>query len=488
MAYFSPRLFWVAQAGLTALRQLKIVKRALQAFCARQKVGLFRQMVRLGHDRSGNVALITALCLVPLVGMTGLAVDYSVALTAKARLDAAADAAAIAAITKAQTYLVSYGLVSSANAMAIQQGQAQALKVFAANVASIPFGVVPVPTVTVARSGQTLTASVSYTASIANQFGGIFKINTMNLSNTVGSSLTLGTFVNFYMMIDVSGSMGLPSTAAGQLQLAAINPDNKSTYPSGCQFACHFSGYQGYALARSNSIQLRADAVGNAACVLFQSAQQTATLPNQFGIGIYPFITTLGTFFPLSTNMTSGMNAISGGSSGTCTTNQATTVIGSLLDTGTSPYGSGGTHFENAFPLMNNIITTAGNGSNISSPAAFVFLVTDGAENTQYYSNGNWSGGSNPQVMDPTVCSAIKQRGVTIAVLYTPYQAIQNPNYSFAGNEDGKVNAIIPNIPAQLQTCASSASWLFTANTPADINNAIAQMFTQAVQSARLTQ
>eukprot|EP01037_Dinobryon_pediforme_P012730 gene12730-12826_t len=474
------------QAISAASSYAEIVRHRIYAYVERQGVGLSRQVSRLARDRAGNVALITALCLVPLVGMTGLAVDYSVALTAKSRLDAAADAAAIAAITKAQTYLASYGLVSSANTVAIQQGKAQALKVFAANVGSLPFGTVPVPTVTLARVGQTLTASVSYKASIANQFGGIFKINMMNLSNTVGSSLTLGTFVNFYMMIDVSGSMGLPSTTAGQLQLAAINPDNKSTYPSGCQFACHFPGSQGYTLARSNSIQLRADAVGNAACVLFQSAQQTATLTNQFGIGVYPFITTLGTFFPLSTNMSAGMNAISGGTSGTCTTNQASTVIGSLLDTGSSPYGSGGTHFENAFPVLNNIITTVGDGSSISSPAAFVFLVTDGAENTQYYSNGNWSGGSNPQVMDPTVCSAMKQRGITVAVLYTPYQPIANPNYSFAGNEDGKVNAIIPNIPAQLQSCATSVNWLFTANTPNDINNAIAQMFTQAAQNGAL--
>jgi len=61
------------------------------------------------------------------------------------------------------------------------------------------------------------------------------------------------------------------------------------------------------------------------------------------------------------------------------------------------------------------------------------------------------------------------------SVLYIPYQPIQNPNTSFANNEDGYANANIQYIPASLQGCASPG-FFYTANTPADITTALNAM------------
>ncbi|MDQ6702917.1 MAG: hypothetical protein M3Z96_07350 [Pseudomonadota bacterium] len=85
------------------------------------------------------------------------------------------------------------------------------------------------------------------------------------------------------------------------------------------------------------------------------------------------------------------------------------------------------------------------------------------------------------------MCTTVKNRGITIAVLYIPYQPIANPNSSFSGNEDGQVNALIPAIPTELQQCASPG-FFFSAYTPSDITNALQAMFAQAVAAARLTQ
>ncbi|MGH6852831.1 MAG: TadE/TadG family type IV pilus assembly protein, partial [Methylocella sp.] len=94
---------------------------------------------------------------------------------------------------------------------------------------------------------------------------------------------------------------------------------------------------------------------------------------------------------------------------------------------------------------------------------------------------------SAPQNMDPTLCAPLKNRGITIAVLYIPYPPINPPNPSFAGNEDGKVNAIIPSIPSKLQKCASPG-FFYSAYTPQDITNAMQAMFAQSLAAARLTQ
>ena len=48
---------------------------------------------RFAENRKGNVAMIFGLTLAPIVLLTGMGIDYTVATQRKAMLDAAADAA-----------------------------------------------------------------------------------------------------------------------------------------------------------------------------------------------------------------------------------------------------------------------------------------------------------------------------------------------------------------------------------------------------------
>ena len=100
-------------------------------------------------------------------------------------------------------------------------------------------------------------------------------------------------------------------------------------------------------------------------------------MTNQYQVGLYPFIQYLygctsvtpcsssNAYFPLTTNLT----ATGSGSISNAATNLAT-----LLDTGdNSNLGSGGTHFENAFASMNNLITSVGTGTSTSNALPYVF-------------------------------------------------------------------------------------------------------------------
>jgi len=89
-------------------------------------------------------------------------------------------------------------------------------------------------------------------------------------------------------------------------------------------------------------------------------------------------------------------------------------------------------------------------------------------------------------VTSTNYCTTMKNRGITVAVLYIPYGTIQDPNSSFANNEDGYANNNIPNIPTALQSCASP-NFFYTANSPADINSALITMFEQAISTAHIT-
>jgi hypothetical protein len=89
-------------------------------------------------------------------------------------------------------------------------------------------------------------------------------------------------------------------------------------------------------------------------------------------------------------------------------------------------------------------------------------------------------------VTSTNYCTTLKNRGITIAILYIPYQPIQDPNPSFANAEDTYANNNIPNIPGALQSCASP-NFFYTANSPADIDSALVTMFEQAVSTAHVT-
>jgi hypothetical protein len=234
-------------------------------------------------------------------------------------------------------------------------------------------------------------------------------------------------------------------------------------------------------------IQLRLDAVGYAVNQLFATANTKAVVTNQFRIGLYPFIQYLYSYFPLT-------SSINGSTTNSSTINYAAANLASLLDTNmNSNLGSGGTHIDTAITSMNGVITSVGNGSASNNTLPYVFLITDGAQDpqTKGVPNGSWADSNHAITIDPTICDTMKNRGIKISVLYTPYVTISPVNASFANDEDDYANNNIPNIPASLSGCASpsdsSGSYFYTASTPQDINNALTAMFNHALTVAHIT-
>ncbi|MGH1569885.1 TadE/TadG family type IV pilus assembly protein [Methylobacterium sp. P31] len=465
----------------------------------------------LSKARSGNVTIMFAFSLIPLVGLIGYGADYGVAITDKAKLDAAADAAAIAGVVATKAYFAANPTQSNLAANAFAAGAAQATNAFTVNAGTVPFAQVQFQTPTIGRSGQTITSSVTYTATIKNNFGQIFRSPTTVIGNTAKASADLPTYLDFYLLLDVSGSMGLPATSSGMTQLAANNNDMWSDYKQGCQFACHYPNFNGWTLA-AGKIQLRSDALNNAVCSLIARAANP-TMQNQYRVGLYPFINQMGTLADISSSIATLNSKAQCGSSWPL-------ALTNLLDTGTTQLytnndpstgtGAGGTHFEVVLPQMKAAIANAGgfgDGSSATVRKPFVFLVTDGMQNGQHYStykngtyyypgnpskfpgyaNGNFDG-STPAQIDPTLCTSLKTAGAIISVLYIPYNIINYTNYGgTVAWENGRVNGFSPTLSTPLQSCASPG-FFFTANTPTDITAALNAMFDKAVQVAHLTQ
>jgi len=517
---------------------------------------MFSKFVRHAADfrrnTRGNVAIITALACLPMIAAIGCVIDYTEASMVKTKLQGAADAAALAAISKNSPLIpTAKNMTGNGNV----SGAATFVQdFFNANMSGALQSTVNYSaTGNVTKNNTKLVSTVNFTATVPTTFMGIAGFNTVPISGSSTASYTLSPYIDFYLALDVSGSMGMPSTSSEQTRLMAINPDNYGNYPSGCTFACHFKaqgacgqsnqgqsspanqinnpppgqkmsgsyipnpspgGYcQGYTISRlgtttatinskvytvvnwganpgvsscptsgtSSCIQLRLDAVGYAVSQLLVQANYWETqtgISNQYRIGLYPFIEDSYAYFPLTTNITA---------TGSGSLSNAASQLATLLDTGqNSSLGSGGTHIDSSLSDINQLITSVGTGASSNNTLPYVFLVTDGSQDPQSYWNGSWSGSNHATTLDTTICTTMKNRGITVAVLYIPYVQINPVNTSFANDEDDYANWNIPNIPSKLQSCASP-SFFYTASTPADINTALTEMFNQAVSTAHVT-
>jgi Flp pilus assembly protein TadG len=542
---------------------LKFVRNKLVAHGPRLRA----RLAAFRSDRRANSAIIFGIAALPLVSAVGCVVDYSYASMVKTRLQAAADAATLATVSQNSPIVTTAKNMTGSGT--VSGGSTYMQNFFGTETTGFS-GATSSGTVT--KSGMAVTATVTFSDSVPTSFMGVFGYKNIAVSGSSTATFTMPTYISFYLMLDVSGSMSFPSTTAEQNRLLAVNPDNLGEYPGGCQFACHFtaqggcgqstqgptpaaghsySGYipnpnpggycQGFTISRlgttptsftsgttnttngssinwtntpvstcatagtTSCIQLRADAVGYAVTALLSQANTTETndaVSNQFQVGLFPFIQNLCTASANSSNSCSvGLTTSLTGTTITTFAQQ----LANLLDTGqNATLGSGGTHFENALNSMNNFITSVGTGTSSSNTLPYVFIITDGSQDYQTQSGGNWgaqnwtSNATVPYQNSATVippnteqstdyCGAMKTRGITVAVLYIPYGTIVDPNSSFASNEDGYANNNVANIPAALQNCAST-NFFYTASTPQDIQNALVTMFEQAVSTAHISQ
>jgi Flp pilus assembly protein TadG len=205
---------------------------------------LKQYLSRFRRDRRGNVAAIFAITAIPLISAIGCAVDYSLATRMKAKLQTAADAAGIAALSqKSPGFLAASVMTGNGSVTA---GVTDANNVFDANMSGITGYQNLVRSSTVTKTGIKLAATVTYTADVPVSFLKVIGFQKLTVTGATSSAASLPPYLDFYLTLDVSGSMGLPSTAAEQARLGTVNPDDYVDYvsgspPTGCTLACHFT-------------------------------------------------------------------------------------------------------------------------------------------------------------------------------------------------------------------------------------------------------
>ena len=164
-----------------------------------------------GADKRANTAVIFALASLPMISAVGCVVDYSMASTVKTKLQAAADAAALATVSN-NSPIVAAAKNQSANGT-VTGGQAYAQNFFLADTTAFS-GVTY--SASVSKSGSTVTATLTFSDPVPTFFMKIIGWSNITVSGSSTATFTLPTYINFYLMLDVSGSMSFPSTTSEQ--------------------------------------------------------------------------------------------------------------------------------------------------------------------------------------------------------------------------------------------------------------------------------
>ena len=319
-------------------------------------------------DRRGNVAIIFALALVPVIFLAGMAMDFTSALGKRTLLNAAADSAALSAVSPAMMNQT----VATAQTTAQNVFMGQASTVAGANYSA--------PTVSVTQNGLTRTATVSYSASSVNSFPSVLKQTTWPITGTATATATVPPNIDFYLLLDNSPSMNIAATTSGINTMVA-----HTSAQGGCAFACHESnpaadnlgnpgGVDNYTLAKNLSVVTRIENMAAATQALMSTASAMEAASNaQYRMAIYTFnysgtsiIQTLTS--NLSTAATSAGNIdvleVCSNNWLTCSNNNSDTD----------------TNFESAMSNINGTMPTPGSGTAGSSPQEVLFLVTDGVD------------------------------------------------------------------------------------------------------------
>jgi len=470
---------------------------------------LRKRIARLFGDERGNVLMLVALAMFPLTFAVGMGIDYSCAMRLQTKLNAAADAAALAAVSQPMMQKSSGTACTLARQMFLAQaGSLPGLIMDANNSAQLSVsigdstsstGSQTTTTCAAGTASASTTASYSRTATVTYRmqshasFGNLLGMNTLIVKGSSKAFSAAAPNIDFYLMVDTSPSMLLPATAGGLASMTAAT--------NGCAFACHQSSttssdpgntpqvngvyLDNYQVARRNNITLRTDLITTAVQSLVTDAINTSAANNaRYRMGLSDFDYMFRQIWPTSpmsgvyvdSNLTQMQSHVADSQVLTyCRNNQR------ICGTNDNDMA---TNFTAAFNGALGVMpTTPGNGTNQpgDTPQATLFIISDGMRDE------NASGSRAMGPIPLALCTAIKNRGIRIAILYTEYlPASASDSWSITNVRTPYLSPTDRISPAA-SSCASPGLY-YRVTTDSDISAALSSLFQLAISTARLTQ
>jgi len=425
-------------------------------------------MLNFWRDKSGNFAMLTALLAVPLFGAAGLALDFSKALAVKEDLQQTADATALAAVAKNSAYVIEARKMSGDGPITVtgrsgmdftkkEDGKKDDFDIETASLL-------------VKKTGNVVESSVEYKATVHTSLSAILGKDLFTVSVKSTGRYQTEKYMNFYLLLDNTPSMGVGATPQDVATMVANTRDQ-------CAFACHDiqSGKDSYyELAKRLKVTTRINVVGKATASLMDTAADTQTVPNQFRMAVYTFgekaeDTKLLEVVPLTSSLPEAKSK------------------SSKIDLMSIPYqgydNDQQTNIDRALTQIASKMGLQGTGNSSVTPEKVLFFVSDGVGDsykpttcTKRTTNGRCQ-----EPIDTRLCTALKSQGYRIAVLYTTYLPLPTNGWY-----NDWIRPFQSEISTRMQDCASQGLF-FEVSPTQGISDAMSALFKRVVSSPRLS-
>jgi Flp pilus assembly protein TadG len=445
---------------------------SLNGTFARRSAVLGRLAHRLASRlacRKGNVATIFAVASVPLIVATGFGLDYMRVVNARDKLQRSIDQAALV-VAKNMALKTDAELTALASAwIAASYGDSNyALKGIA-----------------ITRSDDEVT--VNATVAVPTTFSGLIGIDTLSARLASTATGSNEVFMNVYLLLDNSASMGLAATSTAQTQMSNA---------AGCVFACHDKEYDSkgkvatytykgvkyqttYDVSQAIGATLRRDVMNNAAKKVISMIDAADPEHKRIKVGVYYLNTGLSTAQDL-----------------TYTTSAATAALSGTQ----SQLGVDGTYFDTALSAMTTKVGKAGAGQSESDPVKLVLMVSDGVQSVRSWVLTSSTTQRKVGPFNPDYCKTIKSNGATFGVLYTEYLSIKGDwgydatvgstmaSSSWGGTLHSGVSSSTTRrdyLPTALGDCATTG-YFMSANSTSEIENGLSTLFSSWLSKIRI--
>lgn len=427
-------------------------------------MSLFRKFLT---NRSGSYAMMLSLMALPLVGSIGIAVDYAEALRIRSLLHGAADAAALGAVSRGSPTYKNGGVFDAD--WTEQDAKEDALNLFRAYIMGKGGFTLDELSASFSQEGSEIVAKVDFKAHVPMNFMRLVGEDSIPVDGSVRASIQTAPYIDFYMLLDNSPSMGVAATPGDVAKMVANTSDS-------CAFACHdlSNANNYYKLAKKLNVTMRIDVVRQATEQLFAKAEEVRVHSDQFRMGLYTFgkdATALG--LKELTSPTSNMSEAKG---------KANQV--DLMTIPNQNYDNDQqTNFDTTFASLNDKIGTPGSGKDASHRQKVVFFVSDGVGDSYKPSTctKKTTGGRCQEPIDLKVCEQLKARGIRIAALYTTYLPLPTNGWYQTW-----IAPFSSEIGTKMSQCASPGLY-FEVSPTEGISEAMEALFMKVINSPRIT-
>ena len=229
----------------------------------------------------------------------------------------------------------------------------------------------------------------------------------------------------------------------------------------GCALACHdkTNGTDSYAWALKKGIELRYQVVNQGVQNLLTYLNSNASLKSHVKVGLWSFDDQPDATDGSDLHLLDGVQQFSGARA--CQHRRI-----------------GGNAVQQPDIELHQRVGTAGDGSSSSSPQKMVIIATDGVNDPTRAWVSDVSLRSQVKVFDTAFCTTFKTKGVTVAIINTPYYPMTwDWGYNVTLGQPGSLGGAtrVDDIPIALSKCAGK--YFTVASDVASIQSAFTKLF-----------